>query len=107
MAKNLDDDFDELANSNFDENDENASYSLTPKGILMASLLDSELFCKNFDTNNIDSVMELSTEVWNNFENYCRKHYGSGEKIAAVIFDRNGGITASIRTDDPEASEED
>lgn len=104
MSKNLDDDFDELTNPDHDKSE--IKFSLTPKGALLASLMESKTFDKFVDTDNFDIIMNITDEVWMHFENIARNHYGKGEEVAAVIFDSNGGHFHSVMAG-PDEEEED
>lgn len=76
---------------------EDAQYTLTPKGLLLACIMDSPTVAKHMNTDDINLMMNMTQEIWTLYENHCRKYYGKGENVGSIIFDSNGGHFNSLR----------
>ena len=95
MTKNLDDDFDELMDPQF--NEDNTEYAITPKGLMLIALYQSKNFAKYVNPDNTDEIMNIADEIWAVLENYTRKNYGHGDNAGGIVFDMVGGEFVSIQ----------
>jgi len=77
----------------FEIEGDDAVFTLAPKGLLMKCLMDN--FGIEFEDSRID-------DTWKQFEQWARTHYGKGEKIASIVFNRAGGEFYSLNNQDQE-----
>lgn len=84
------------------------SWQGTPKGLLAAALMKKYQENVNDDIGGTDkeTLFTIVDEVWSDYEQWCRTHFGKGSNVSGIIFDIAGGRFAELPTEPPEEEDD-